>query len=83
MLKYSETTDVQILNVDRKKNDHNYKKTQQRRKPDEPVKVSQMKTEWKFNVPAAEHGGNPLPHGSSRLKQLSCAPVSHCDPPAR
>lgn len=26
MLKYSETTNVQILNVDRKKNDHKYKK---------------------------------------------------------
>lgn len=38
-------------------------KIQQRRKAEEPVKVSRMKTEWKFNVPAAEPGANPLPRG--------------------
>lgn len=31
--------------------------------PDEAVTVSPMKTAWKLNVPAAEHGGNPLPRG--------------------
>lgn len=38
-----------------------------------------MKIELDFNVPAAEHAGNPRPRGltsSSRLKQLSCASLS-------
>lgn len=33
------------------------------RRRDDAVKVSQMKTECKFNVPTAERGANPLPRG--------------------
>lgn len=36
---------------------------QQRQDTDDAVKVSQMKTECKFNVPTAERGANPLPRG--------------------
>ncbi len=33
------------------------------RKADQAVKVDSMKTELDFNVPEAEHGGNPHPQG--------------------
>lgn len=35
------------------------------RDPDQTRRVSQMKMECKFNVPTAEGGANPLPHGLS------------------
>lgn len=45
----------------------------QKRDADEEMKVSQMKTECKFNVPTAEGGANPLPRGLS-------GPHLHRDP---
>lgn len=45
----------------------------QKRDADEEMKVSQMKTECKFNVPTAEGGANPLPGGLS-------GPHLHRDP---